>query len=547
MKATADALRGCLDCQRALIMPAACRSSKCALRTETEPPVGKSKPHNGTDVPDGGWGWMIALNFFLVNVCVMGTLKNFAIFFVVFQENVGGSSEHVSWIGSVMSSLRFLAAPLVTTVCEMLGERPTSLMGAGLVAVGCLVSTLATSISFLCLSMGLLSGLGFACLYQVAAVMTVKYFRKRLALANAIGRSGMGLSVALAPFVQLLTDTYGWRGSLLIYGGLMLNLVPSSMLLRPINPKKMADVAARKEGNQIPAHHTFPGSLDETCSIELDNPPKQQHTDANNLQSAGEGQLPVPVRSKHLEMPEEDGVASNHSRRNSSQASSPSFLSPNKRESSKPLPFHCKQCQLDLSPLKEPFFYIFTWSFLFSQLAYFIPTFHLAARAKTLGIDPMDTAYIILVAGIIETATLLLSGWIADQNWIKKYHYHKTYLILCGITNLLCPLATTFSSLMAYSVTFAMFSGGYLALLLPVLVDLVGAPRFHSALGLASLIAGLGVIAGPPIAGWLHDYTQTYAFSFIFAGICFLVSPISLFLEPLAQKWKLKKESKMTT
>lgn len=32
-------------------------------------------------------------------------------------------------------------------------------------------------------------------------------------------------------------------------------------------------------------------------------------------------------------------------------------------------------------------------------------------------------------------------------------------------------------------------------------VDLVGAPQFHSALGLASFIAGLGVIAGPPIAG----------------------------------------------
>lgn len=72
--------------------------------------------------------------------------------------------------------------------------------------------------------------------------------------------------------------------------------------------------------------------------------------------------------------------------------------------------------------------------------------------------------------GIIEMATLLLSGWIADQNWIKKYHYHKIYLIFCGITNLLCPLATTFSSLMAYSITFAIFSGGYLALLLPVLV-----------------------------------------------------------------------------
>lgn len=65
----------------------------------------------------------------------------------------------------------------------------------------------------------------------------------------------------------------------------------------------------------------------------------------------------------------------------------------------------------------------------------------------------------------------ILSGWIADQNWISKYHYHKSYLVLCGVTNLLAPLATTFPLLMTYTVMFAIFSGGYLALILPVLVS----------------------------------------------------------------------------
>ncbi|XP_063155908.1 monocarboxylate transporter 5 [Candoia aspera] len=500
-----------------------------------------SKGSDSTVAPDGGWGWLIVLNFFLVNVLVMGTVKSFAVFFVAVQEDIGGSSEHISWIGSIMSSLRFLAAPLVTTVCEILEERKTSLLGAFLVGAGCLLSTLATSIPFLWVSMGLLTGLGFSLLYQIAAVMIVKYFRRYLAVANAIGRSGMGMSVVLTPFVQFLIETYSWQGFLLIYGGMMLNLVPSSLLLRPIHKKKTRDPGPRSEGHQVAAGSMFPetfkDSLDKICTRELNilDPPDQECAKLDNLQKSDKVHL-ASINYKFSEMPQKNGCLDAY--KNDNQMGDQNCIPSNEDGKSRVQSFIRKQCHLVVSHLKNPFFFIFTWSFLFSQLAYFIPTLHLAARAKTLGIDPMDTAYIILVAGIVETVSLLLSGWIAHQNWINKYHYHKTYLILCGFTNLLCPLATTFPLLMSYSVTLAIFTGGYLALLFPVLVDLVGAARFHSALGLASFIAGLGVIAGPPIAGWLYDYTRTYAYSFILAGICFLISSISLFLEPLAQKWR---------
>ena len=41
--------------------------------------------------------------------------------------------------------------------------------------------------------------------------------------------------------------------------------------------------------------------------------------------------------------------------------------------------------------------------------------------------------------------------------------------------------------------------------------------------------------------GFLYDYTQTYDCSFYLAGVCYLLSSVSLFLEPVARRWQSRK------
>lgn len=84
---------------------------------------------------------------------------------------------------------------------------------------------------------------------------------------------------------------------------------------------------------------------------------------------------------------------------------------------------------LDFTLLKDPFFCIYTWSLVFSQLAYFIPYFHLSARARNLGIDAMDASFIISVAGEANTSKLILLN---NHSLLKRYSIfrERKYLLL---------------------------------------------------------------------------------------------------------------------
>ncbi len=64
------------------------------------------------------------------------------------------------------------------------------------------------------------------------------YFHQYQSLAIGIASSGVGFGTIVFPaLIHFLIETYGWRGSLLLLGGISFHLVLIGALLRPFNAK----------------------------------------------------------------------------------------------------------------------------------------------------------------------------------------------------------------------------------------------------------------------------------------------------------------------
>ena len=55
----------------------------------------------------------------------------------------------------------------------------------------------------------------------------------------AVGMSGFGLGMVLLPFLaEVIGEAYGWRGGLLVLGGLMTHMIPCAMAIQVEQPSR---------------------------------------------------------------------------------------------------------------------------------------------------------------------------------------------------------------------------------------------------------------------------------------------------------------------
>ncbi|CAD5234437.1 unnamed protein product [Bursaphelenchus xylophilus] len=198
---------------------------------------------------DGGYGWVVVFGSFMIHVFADGFVYSFGVIAESLVQEFNASNAETSVILSLLTGLMLAAGPIASAVCNRIGCRWTTIIGASIASVGCAASYFADSMNFLLFTVGIVMGFGFGLMYCPAIIVVTMYFEKYRSLATGVTVCGAGVGTAVfSKIISFLIVRFNWRTVFLIYAGVVLLCIPCGALYRPIAFEAIYDDDEEKEG-----------------------------------------------------------------------------------------------------------------------------------------------------------------------------------------------------------------------------------------------------------------------------------------------------------
>jgi MFS family permease len=170
---------------------------------------------------------------FVLTLVGRGAGESFTVFLLPISRAFGFDRAEAVSVYSLASLSMGLSSPFVGRLFDRRGPRTVYALGLALLGSGFSVAAFAQSLWQLQLCLGLIAGLGTACLSNVTgSLLLSRWFARRLAPATAVLYSASGAGVlTLVPLSQLLIDWRDWRSTYQLLGAAMLLLIVPIVLL----------------------------------------------------------------------------------------------------------------------------------------------------------------------------------------------------------------------------------------------------------------------------------------------------------------------------
>uniref|UniRef100_A0A1A8F686 Monocarboxylate transporter 7 n=1 Tax=Nothobranchius korthausae TaxID=1143690 RepID=A0A1A8F686_9TELE len=492
-------------------------------------------PNVYPEVPEGGWGWAVAVAFFLVEVNTYGVLKSLGVFLQDLMEEFKESNSRVSWVISISVFIFAFTAPLASILSNRFGYRPVVMMGGFLISLGMVTSAFTSSLYEMYITLGMVSGLGFCLSFIPTVTILAQYFSRRRSLVTSIASSGESFAMfAFAPAFTRLKDDLGWRSCLVIIGVFQASVIGCGLLLRPIIIKPPV-----KEDDQSDCV-----SLKQLQSVyELEN--EETRNSITSVISRGSGDSGVTSLSasdENLRNSEPQAqslmefVVQAEGDLDKSESTLPSPVREVSKGGAGPLQPSSPRL-LDFSVLKDWAFIWYSLFGLFASLGFFAPQLYIIELSKSRGVEPSMASCMLSVMAIADVCGRLAIGIV-----LNRVRCRKT-LVLLGCVILMCLVLVAFTvvwefwGLVVCCALYGFFMGTVGSTHIPLLAEeeVVGIQKMPSCVGVYVFIQSFAGLAGPPLGGVLVDVTQNYGAAFYSCAAGLGLSAICLALVGMAK------------
>ncbi|TKS90006.1 Monocarboxylate transporter 7 [Collichthys lucidus] len=493
-------------------------------------------PNVYPEAPDGGWGWVVAVAFFLVEVFTYGTIKSFGIFLQDLMKEFGETNSRVSWIVSIcVFVMTFNAASLTELEFKDLFRY---------------------------------AGLGYCLTFLPTVTILSHYFNRRRSLVTAVASTGESLSMfALAPAFSALRDHIGWRHTMAVIGALQSIIIICGVMLRPIIIKPIVtyetetDRLSPKELEALSTQEKEEGTNPEdSLADNTSHTQNTSHSLDNELTRGSVSTGDSGVQSLKDSSPEENTLLDKDARLETEQAHVNSIAEmieseidkEKNKDAEKPVikdeemkseaeNQSTKNSKLlDFSILKDCSFILYSMFGLFATLGFFAPQLYIIELSVSRGVKRDRATYMLSTMAVAEILGRFSIGWILTR---KQFIKRKLLVLLACVITMTVDLVgftvvTEFYGLAVCCALYGFFMGTLACTHIPMLAedDVVGIERMSSAAGVYVFIQSFAGLAGPPLGGVLVDVTENYGSAFYSCAVGMALSALFLGLVKPAKR-----------
>jgi MFS family permease len=180
------------------------------------------------------YGWTIVGVGILVTCVGFGAMLSLSIFLRPMSEAMGWSRTGISTAALLTWLCMGAGSFLWGALSDRLGTRTVLLIGGGLLGVGLVSASQASTLGQFQILFGLLVGLASGAFYAPLTATTTRWFTQHRSLAVALVSAGTGLGAStVGPLARFLITSYDWRLAMLVIGNLAwLLIIPAALLVR---------------------------------------------------------------------------------------------------------------------------------------------------------------------------------------------------------------------------------------------------------------------------------------------------------------------------